>query len=122
MNTETLSRMNTYLDEQIARCKEKEKALLSDGRSDEADFEKVRANIFDVFRTVLSAGTKACSGDLSRAKQFFEEKTVQIPSNWETAYEKAKQHNDTARMHIEQIKLDAVREIRETFSMLGEES
>jgi len=122
MNTETVSRMNSYFDEQIALCAQKEKALLLEGRTDEANFEKVRANIFDVFRTVLSAAMKAAKGDSQAAKRFFEEKMAQIPANWESAFEKAKLHNDTVRMHIEQIKLDAIREIRETFSRIVEEA
>ena len=122
MNNETISRMNAYFDEQIADCGRKEKVLISEGRADEANFEKVRANIFDVFRTVLCAAAKACKGDPGKTKQFFEEKMIQIPSNWEAAREKAALHNDTIGMHIEQIKLDAVREIRDTFSRIREEA
>ena len=122
MNTETISRMNRYFDEQIALCAQRERALLSDGRNDEANFEKVRANIFDIFRTVLSAAMKAAKGDFLAAKRFFEEKMIQIPASWEAAFEKARLHNDTVRMNIEQIKLDAIREIRETFSKTVEEA
>ena len=120
MNTENVSKMNSYFDEQIALCAQREKALLSEGRMDEANFEKIRANIFDVFRTVLCAAMKAAKGDSQAAKRFFEEKMVQIPANWEAACEKAKLHNDAVRMYIEQIKLDAIREIRETFSKIVE--
>lgn len=122
MNNETISKMNAYFEKQIALCDQKEKSLRSDGYDDEANFEKVRANIFDVFRTVLSAGIKASKGDSCKTKQFFEEKLVQIPANWKTAFEMAKQHNDSDKMHIEQIKLDAVQEIKETLANIQEEA
>ena len=43
-----------------------------------------------------------------------------IPASWNTAYEKAKEHNDLARMQTEQVKLDVVHEIREQFEKVWE--
>lgn len=113
------SLMNAYFDEQIALCNQRSKELLADSRGDEAVFEKVKANVFDIFRTVLSAAEKSCKGDAEAAARFFLLKLEQIPSNWVESYEKAKQHNDTDKMRTEEIKLDALRQIKEHFSGLG---
>ena len=47
-----------FLEQKIAACEEKRKRLQEDGYSDEADFEKIRANVYDIFKTVLSAAAK----------------------------------------------------------------
>ena len=114
-----LSLMKTYFDEQIALCNQRSKELFADCREDEAVFEKIRANVFDIFRTVLSAAEKTGKGNAEAAARFFLLKLEQIPSNWIESYEKAKQHNDTAKMRTEEIKLDTLREIKEQFLNLG---
>ena len=95
--------------------------MLAEERGDEADFEKVKANIYDIFRTIFSVAVKAGRGDAEAVKRFFILKIEQIPSNWVSAYNKARQHDDAVKMQIEQIKLDTAREIKETFEMIWEE-
>ena len=41
-------------------------------------------------------------------------------ADMEAAYEKAKEHNDAARMQTEQVKLDVVREVRAEFDQIWE--
>ena len=115
------SRLNDYFDAQISLCEQRGKKLLADDRTDEANFEKVKANIYDIFRTIFSAGAKSCKDDSEAVKRFFMLKIQQIPTTWTEAYNKAKQHNDGVKMRIEQIKLDTAGEIRETFAEIWEE-
>ena len=122
MMEQKLSRLKRYFDGQIALCDQRNKELLADDRIDEAAFERVRANVYDIFRTVLSAAVKACSGNPDAVRRFFVQKTEQIPANWAAAYERARQHNDAVRLQIEQIKLDTIREIKESFATLWEEA
>lgn len=117
-----LIQLHTYFEEQLALCRQREQALLSDGRQDEATFEKIRANIFDIFRTILSVGEKACKDRPETMQDFFVKRLQQIPSGWRTAYEKASAHGDTVQMHIEEIKLQAVQEIEESFMRIWEET
>ena len=107
------SRLNDYFDAQISLCEQRGKKLLADDRTDEANFEKVKANIY--------AGIKSCKDDSEAVKRFFMLKIQQIPTSWTEAYNKAKQHNDGVKMRIEQIKLDTAGEIRETFAEIWEE-
>ncbi len=119
---QNVSKLNAYFQEQIVLCGQQNKALLADGRSDEAVFEKVKANVYDIFRTILSAAVKAGKGEPEAVRRFFLQKAEDIPSNWAASYEKAKLHSDAVKMQIEQIKLDTIDEIKETFASIWEES
>ena len=108
MIDQKISKLNSWFEEKIALCGKRNQELNGDGRTDEAIFEKIKANIYDVFRTVLSVAVKTGKEDADAVKTFF------------VALEKAREHNDTVRMQTEQIKLDTVQEIREKFSKIWE--
>jgi len=124
MNQETIAtfapQFYAYFDAEIARCHQRGKELLSDDRRDEATFEKVKANVYDLSRTVFSVAEKTGKGDIEAIKRFFLLKMEQIPSNWSAAYDQAKQHDDAVRMQLEQIKLDTMNEIKQRFDELWE--
>ena len=120
MIEQKVSKLNRYFEEQIAMCNQRNKKLLDDERPDEATFEKVKANVYDIFRTILSVAVKTSKGDPDAVRRFFVQKTEQILSSWVTAYDKAKQHNDTVKMCLEQIKLDTIGEIKENFAKTWE--
>ena len=82
MNHQNIQRMNDFFAERIAGCEQRGTALKADERGDEAVNEKVRANIFDVFRTVLSAAEKAGRGDTKAVRSFFRDRLEIIPSGW----------------------------------------
>lgn len=109
--------MNVYFARQIAACNQKEQALRQDERQDEAVFEKIRANVYDIFRTALAAGVRTCGEDEAAVKQFFLQKLRQIPFAWEKAREAAAQHGDDARVQLEDIKLEVVQQIRAQLAM-----
>lgn len=113
---EKLSNFSDYFETQIALCNRRREVLLADGRADEATFEKVRANIYDIFRTVLSVAVQHCEGQPDAVGQFFLLRLQNIPESWESAYENAKTHNDTEKIYLEQLKLDTVAQIRERFT------
>lgn len=120
MIDQKVSKLNTYFDRQISLCQQRNKALSADDRMDEADFEKIRANVYDIFRTILSVAAQSAKNEPEKIRQIFALKTEQIPSNWSMAYEKAKQHDDAVKMKIEQIKLDTIREIKTAFIQIWE--
>lgn len=110
-----------WLKEQNEECGKKQKMLFEDDRTDEAVFEKIKANVYDVFSTVLSVAVRTGKGELNEVKQFFLTKTEQIPANWSTSYAKAKEQDDTEKMQIEAIKLETIEKIKEKFeAVLGE--
>ena len=82
----------TYLTGKIEEGNAETASLLADGCKDDADFAKVRTNIYDVCRTVSlalinrpGAGTGAIRAQLERFR-----------TEWGAALEKAKQHDNVS--------------------------
>ncbi|MBD5483552.1 MAG: hypothetical protein HDR15_13695 [Lachnospiraceae bacterium] len=119
---EQQQKFESYLDAQIAACKQRSKLLAGDERRDEGNDEKIRANIYEIFKTILSVAERVCGEDDLEKKRFFLQKAEQIPTSWVTSYEKAKQHGDVEKMHIESIKLDTVREIKDMCMQIWEDT
>jgi hypothetical protein len=100
--------LHDYLNEQAIVCRARAVELTNDDRHDEAVFEKIRCNVFEIFTAVLNTAQKQPD-----PRAFFLRQLTAIPANWEAAYENAKVHADESRAHTEQVKLEAVRAIRE---------
>lgn len=111
----------SWLDGQAADCENRKKKLLEDDRIDESVFEKIKINVYDIFRTILLAGEKTSNGDAQKLKEFFLLKLEQIPAHWIASYNKAKQNDDIEKMQIESLKLDTVQAIRAKFLQNWEE-
>ena len=112
--------MREYLEERASACKERGLELAAQERGDEAAFEKVRANVYDIFRTVLEAALRLGDGDDGAVQRFFMMKAEQIPSSWKAARERAALHDDEERLMIEGLKLDTAREVRARFAEFWE--
>lgn len=112
--------MREYLEERISDCRERGLELSAQERGDEAAFEKVRANVYDIFRTVLEAALRLGDGDDGAVQRFFMMKAEQIPSSWKAARERAALHDDEERLMIEGLKLDTAREVRARFAEFWE--
>lgn len=115
---EKIAGMNTFFEERIAECGQRKQALLADNREDEGTFETIRANIYDIFRTVFSVAVKNGGENGENVQSFFAARIRQIPSNWVAAQEKARAHQEEDKAYLEQIKLDAVADIRENFAKI----
>ena len=96
-----------YLEQQIKDGREKAFSLEAEGRQDDAIFAKVRVNIYDICRTVSlalvnrpDAGVKAVKAQLDRFRE-----------GWGAALKKAKEHDDTKNIAVEEIKLAALEDI-----------
>ena len=107
--------MKTWLAAQMRDCETKRDTLARDGRMDEANFEKIRANVFGIFDTVLDVAEKNMKGNGEAAERFFASRLAQIPQSWYDALETAQKHGDETRAHVERIKIRAAEEIREQF-------
>ena len=116
-----IEKFTAYLDAALTRCIEQEKTLIADDRKDEAIFEKIRANVYNIFRTVLGVAVDTCGEDTKKIRDFFLKRIDLIPVSWHASYDAAKQHNDTAKVQIEEIKLAVVQEIKAEFAKIWEE-
>ena len=106
----------TYLTGKMEEGKAETASLLADGRKDDADFAKVRTNIYDVCRTVSQAlinrpgaGTEAIRVQLERFR-----------TEWGIALEKAKQHDNINRITVEETKLAALEDVIAHFLEVSE--
>ena len=115
------NQITTYFDERIAACEAAAAALNADNRADEAVFEKIRLNVFNIFRTVYNAGEQVSGGDGSKQLDFLRSRLEAIPGSWEKALETARSHGDSEKVHIEQLKLEAVGEMRRKVKEWSEE-
>ncbi len=111
-----------FLEERIAKCKAQAEALERDHRKDEAVFEKVRENMYSIFRSVWKVAKEQCGSDEAARLQFFQIRLEQIPSSWAQSLEKAQQHGDEQKVLIERIKLEAIKEIASAFEQYREEN
>lgn len=118
----TVAYLNRYFDDRIAACKRRQMELLADDRSDEARFEKISANVYGIFQTILALAVELYRDDEKAARRFFVQRLEEIPSDWAEAYELARQHDNLIRQLIEKTKLDAVDEIKEYFAIVWEET
>ncbi len=96
-----------YLGERAGAGRAEAEALAAEGRQDDANFAKVRANIYDVCGTVTrallnrpGAGTGAVRAQLERFR-----------TEWSTALEKAKARGDVRGIAVEEIKLAALEDV-----------
>ena len=97
----------SYLDSRVKESRAEIAVLTAEGRTDDANFAKVRTNIYDVCRTVSrtladrpGAGGNAIAAQLERFR-----------ATWGAALEKAKQHDDVSGIAVEETKLTALEDV-----------
>ena len=97
----------SYLDNRIEEGRAEIAVLTADGRTDDANFAKIRTNIYDVCRTASrtladrpGAGIDAIAAQLERFR-----------ATWGAALEKAKQHDDISGIAVEETKLAALENV-----------
>lgn len=115
-----MDNMLQFLEERMQNCRERAAELEKDFRKDEAVFEKVRENVYDIFKTVWTVAEKQHGADEMAVRTFFESRLTQIPSSWEASLEKAQQHGDEEKILMEEIKLAVICDIRAAFDQYRE--
>lgn len=104
-----------FLDTRKQEVLSEAAALVKDDRKDESNILKAKANIYDIFKALWTA-SKNTTSDMDGFKAAFLNKAAAIPSAWEVSLAKAKEHNDTFKVLIEEAKLSAVAEIKGKFA------
>ncbi len=121
MNSAAQDTLLAFLENQIQACKTRSSALSADNRKDEAVFEEIRCNVYDIFRTVFQAGQKQFPENKEAQLRFFRERLDAIPKSWQSSLDAARQHEDSRKACIEEIKLEAVSHIRQFLPELWED-
>lgn len=83
-------------------------ALASDGRTDESNSLKAKANVYDICKSVTGAILKKAP-DVSFKDAFAPFERISDP--WRKSLEAAKAHDDARKIMVEEAKLSAVTEI-----------
>ena len=105
-----------YVGSKIFELSEEAKKLEENYRQDEANFVKIRINIYEVCKTVFNVFLKT-----KQKEDFFEEylkKLDEFKKIWSDSKEKAEKFGDLKKIAIEEEKLCSLAEIREKFTML----
>lgn len=111
-----MKQFTDYIENAIKEAQAKERELVAADRKDEANLERIRANVFDICSTVLRALSKAKSKE--ELEKEYLNRMEAITKNWHSSYEKAKEHNDVTKILIEETKLAVWQEVREKFQSL----
>lgn len=121
MESERIETFINYLDQRTSSIQEDVLRLIADDRRDEANFEKIRANIFQIVKTILQASARISQEESERVG-FLETKLALFQETWEGYLRKAKEHGDDLKIVQEQTRLEALAEIRDTFQKIWGES
>lgn len=106
-----------WLAQRAAECEGRRASLAAEGREDESTFERIRYNVYDLFRTSTQAIHRAQQNEAA-AWRMFEQRLEDIPAAWQRSHDLAELHGDTKKAHIERIKLDAAEDIRRFYAWL----
>lgn len=105
-----------YLNDSIETAQKKEQELISTERKDEANLQKIRANIYDICLTVFQVVSKTKQG--KELWKEYESRLDNVSKNWVESYEKAKTYNDVEKILIEETKFQVVNEVKEKLQEL----
>ena len=105
-----------YLNTSIETAQKKEQELIATERKDEANLQKIRANIYGICLTVLQVVAKEKYG--RELWQDYVRRLDNISKNWVKSYEKAKEHDDVEKILIEETKFQVLNEVKEKIQSL----
>lgn len=116
-----IEKINHYFEENTKECMAQKKALLADQRRDEANFWQIKANIYDIFKTILSVAGRTQNTE-DEVWQFVSQKLAEMTATWKESGEKAEIHGDVEKARVEQIKVETAEEIRNTVERIWGET
>lgn len=112
----------SYIDDKISHCNRISEEYKADQRKDEADFERIKVNIYEVFRTLFLSDVKKLEGKNLEEDKYdntlynnYLNRFDTIPANWRASLSRAKEHGDATTQVIEETKLAAAEEIKNQF-------
>lgn len=114
------------LNEIKEKCKLKYNELTDDNRKDEADLEKIKLNIYDIFTSFIGVTQKQISSkkDIDEDLKYeafcsaYLQTFDKIPQSWRVKLEKAKENNAVIDIIIEETKISAASELKNIFTGL----
>ena len=111
----------SFIDESIDKHNSISEQYNDDDRKDDADLEKIKINIYQIFRTLFLSDIRQLEGkNLAGIEDIaiyggFLQRFETIPANWRISLDKAIEHGDTTKQVIEEQKLEVANELKERF-------
>ena len=105
-----------YLNDAIETANRKEQELILTERKDEANLQKIRANIYGICLTVVKVVAKEKDGE--ELWKDYIKRLDNISKSWIESYEKAKAHQDVEKILIEETKFRVLNEVKEKIQSL----
>ncbi len=96
-----------YLSQQIEAGKNDIARLEKEERQDDADFVKVRTNIYEVCKTVTNALIERPGAGVEAVSARFDG----FKKSWGAALDKAREHGDARNIVVEETKLEALEDV-----------
>lgn len=91
-------------------------AYLAQSCTDDANLEKIRLNIIDIFATLVHATHPACGEDpYEDYRRAYLARFDTIPANWRQRLEEASAHGDISAAAVETLKLETADRLRSIF-------
>ena len=103
----------TYIEERIAECAKKEKALIAENRKDEANMERIKSNVYGIAKSLCQVTETLAEKHGEDHATMFVDKLTAVMTPWKASLATAKAHGDSEKECIELIKLETADEILE---------
>lgn len=121
-----IKQYSELLNEKKEKCKINCDSLIKDNRRDEADLEKIKINIYEIFATFIRVTQrqilqKNFTDEISKYNEFcneYLESFDKVPNSWREKLEKAKENNSVINIVIEETKLSIASELKDMFTNL----
>ena len=111
-----MNEFTAYFNNSIETANKKEQELIATERKDEANLQKIRANIYGICLTVVRVAAKENSGE--ELWTDYINRLDNISKSWVESYEKAKAHHDVEKILIEETKFQVLNEVKEKIQKL----
>lgn len=102
-----------YINDSVAKFLQEEKSLAESDRKDESNLVKIRINVYGICKSIYESFAKIKEGEAFQEE--YVRKLTDLSQSWKTSYEKAKEHHDVEKIVIEEIKIQALEEIKNKF-------
>lgn len=106
------------LEEREKILQKKERALAESDRKDEANMVKIQMNIYGVCKTVFEVMER--THEAGAVKAAYLQKLEGFRDGWKASLDKAKSHDDVEKIVVEELKLEALADVKNTFLKMAD--
>ena len=104
-----------YIEEQVADCAKKERALIAENRKDEANMERIKSNVYGIAKSLCQMTEELAKKHGVDHATMFVDKLTAVMAPWKASLTAAKEHTDSEKECIELIKLETADKILEAW-------